>query len=102
MFFILCGLILIWAITATVMVIHNPFPFPDRGHRCFGVRSEHARQTVVRVIETTSGLKERFTFDFGPTHQTLMWDGCTVINYLEDNDKPGSAISLAVSDPRAA
>lgn len=92
----------LWALVATMMVIRNPFPFPDHGHRCFGVRSEQARQTVVQVIEKIGGLQERFTFDFGPTHQTLMWDSSTVINYLEDDDRLGTAISLAVSDPGTA
>lgn len=106
MFTALWVLTLIWAIVATIMIIRNPLPFPDRGHRCFGVNSEFARKTVIQILEITGNLKERFTFDAGPTHQTLLWDGHTVINHLDAeasfDGRSGTAISLAVIDPRAA
>jgi hypothetical protein len=104
---VLCILTTIWAVVATIMVLRNPLPFPDRGHRAFGVPDERARQIVVNLLYETGSLKERWTFDSGPTHQTLLWDGFTVINHVDEafqreRDLPSTAISLAVKDPQAA
>ena len=95
---------LIWACIATLMVVRNPFPFPDRGHRCFSVRDEKARQSVVKTIEAVSGMRARFTFDFGTTHQTVFRDGTTTILHVEPNSPPfetlpANVISLAVAAP---
>jgi hypothetical protein len=105
-------LILIWALAATLwaaavtfILVRHPLPLPDRGHRAFALASEEARLTVLRVLRE-SGLKEWFTFESGPTRQTLLSDGYTVLNHLDKSDSglgdlPGNAISLAVRDPRA-
>ncbi len=86
--------------------VDNPLPIPDRGHRAFGVADEHAAITVARVLEETSDLREKFTFDPGPTHQTLMSDGYTVImrldSELRDAGMTGNAISRAVESPLLA
>lgn len=97
----------VWAVIATAMLIRNPLPFPDRGHRSYALPSEETRQVVLKVLRHIGGLKERFTFDAGPTHQTLMWDGYTVLNYVDQDHPdvgrlPGNAISLPVKDPRLA
>ena len=94
----------IWALAATVMQFRNPLPFPDRGHRAYGVPDERARQVVVRVLQEVTPLRERFTFDSGATHQTLMWDGFTVIHYLDADvqkarNLTGNGLSVAVDDP---
>ena len=94
----------IWAIAATAMHFRNPLPFPDRGHRTYGVPDERARQAVVRVLEQVTPLRERFTFDSGVTHQTLMWDGFTVIHYLDAEEQKarhlsGNGLSVPVDDP---
>jgi hypothetical protein len=94
----------IWAIGATAMHIRNPLPFPDHGHRAYGVPDEKARATVVKVLQQVTPLRERFTFDSGSTHQTLMWDGFTVIHYLDSDiqkarNLTGNGLSVAVDDP---
>lgn len=97
----------LWAIVVTIMLVRNPLPIPDRGHRAYALPSEQARQTVLKVLSEVGGLKERFTFDAGPTRQTLMWDGYTVLNHLEPTDPhlnrlPANAISLPVKNPLRA
>ncbi|SRR6266404_3669118 len=94
----------IWAVAATLMHICNPLPFPDHGHRAYGVPDEKARAAVVRVLQQVTPLRERFTFDSGATHQTLMWDGFTVIHYLDSDiqkarNLTGNGLSVAVDDP---
>ena len=94
----------LWAIGATGMHIRNPLPFPDRGHRAYGVPDEKARQTVVNILQEVTPLRERFTFDSGATHQTLMWDNMTVIHYLDSDIQKarsvsGNGLSVAVDDP---
>jgi hypothetical protein len=96
----------LWALVVTIMLVRNPLPLPDRGHRAYALPSEDARQTVLRVL-SEMGLKERFTFDAGPTHQTLMWDGYTVLNHIDENALelnrlPANAISIPTKDPRSA
>jgi hypothetical protein len=110
MFFVLClfsALSTLWAVVATFLLIRNPLPLPDRGHRAFAVPSEEARRVVLKVLGQVGSLQGRFTFDAGPTHQTLMQDGYTVLNYLDSTNPrlsrlPGNAISLAVKNPRSA
>jgi hypothetical protein len=97
----------VWAMMVTVMLLRNPLPFPDRGHRAYALPDENARKTVLQVLSEIGGLREHFSFDAGPTHQTFMWDGYTVLNYIDQTDPeiaklPGNAISLPVKDPRIA
>lgn len=97
----------LWAIMATMMLVRNPLPLPDRGHRAFALPSEESRGIVAKILKEIGGLESRFTFDAGPTHQTLMWDGYTVLNYVDPSSSwikrlPGNAISLPVKDPRAS
>jgi len=97
----------LWAVGATAMHIRNPLPFPDRGHRAYGVPDEKARQTVVNILQEVTPLRERFTFDSGATHQTLMWDNFTVIHYMDSDiqkakNVSGNGLSVAVDDPTAS
>ncbi len=99
------AVLFVYAVIVTVFCFYrNPLPFPDRGHRGFAVPSEKAAKVVVEIFESI-GLSERFTFDSGPTHQTLMWDNATVIMQLDQSVRDlGLApnfISLPVSNPRA-
>ena len=104
-------LLIIWAVLATVWAIiftflffHNPLPFPDRGHRVFGVKDETTRAVVVKIIEQSCGKKSRFTFDSGDIHQTILHDGYTSVHYIDD--KPENiapcGISIAVKNPLAS
>lgn len=94
----------IWAAVSTILHFRNPLPIPDKGHRAFGVPDDRARKTVVKVLQEVSHLSEQFTFDSGATHQTLMWDGFTVIHYLDPEIRKarnltGSGLSVPVKDP---
>lgn len=97
-------IILAWAVTVTFFCfMWNPLPFPDRGHRCFTVPSENAAKVVATILGKLGGLPERFTFDAGPTHQTLLWDNTTVIIWFDPSvPEKGDAISVVVSDPKAS
>src|SRR5256885_2259702 len=95
----------LWALIVTIILFRNPFPFPDRGHRAYGLSSEEARKAVLKVLREVGGVKEHFTVRAGPTHQTLMWDGYTVLNYVDTtnlgtNQLPSNAISIPVGDPQ--
>lgn len=98
----------LWALVITVMFFYrNPLPFPDRGHRIFGVPNEKARHDVVNLLREVSSLRARWTFDSGEVHQTLMWDGLTSIHYLDsetqrDRNLLGTGLSVPTSDPQAA
>lgn len=103
----LWGVTIMWAATATILLIRNPLPFPDRGHRLYGVKDDHGRQIVVEMLRRVGGLDERFTFDSGATHQTLMWDGFTVINYVDRRLEEAlgvssTGLSIPVADPHNA
>lgn len=97
--------VIVYAIIVSFFLFYkNPLPFPDRGHRCFSVTSEKAAQTVVKILDNYAGLSERFTFDAGPTHQTLLWDNTTVIIRMDEEfrkrgDFSLNALSVPVSDP---
>ena len=102
-----CVCVFVWAITVTIFFfIRNPLPFPDRGHRCFAVPNEQAARIVVTILGKIGGLSERFTFDAGPTHQTLLWDNTTVIIYhdqlIRDQGLPPNGLSLVVKNPKAS
>jgi hypothetical protein len=94
-----------WAIVMTCFLFYrNPLPFPDQGHRLYGVPDDKARQVVVQILEEVGGLDEHFTFDAEPVHQTVMWDGKTVIAYFDKEAEsiPQNGMSIAVSNPRAS
>lgn len=74
-----------WAVVATVLYLFNPIPLLDEGHRAFGVPDERAAKALVE-LPGNFGLGERFTFDVGPTTQTLLDDGRTVIIQVRIRD----------------
>ena len=78
-----------------------PLSFPDKGHRLFGVQDERAAQTLVAIL-AENGLKKKWAFDAGPTHQIVMDDNMTVIAWFDEaaSKLPKNAISVAVDDPR--
>ncbi|MEK9182324.1 MAG: hypothetical protein AAB781_01895 [Patescibacteria group bacterium] len=92
----------VWAITVTIFCFYrNPLPFPDRGHRCFAVPNEKAAIVVVGILDKIAGLPERFTFDAGPTHQTVLWDNTTVIIRHDYQGHPApNGLSVVVSNPK--
>ena len=103
----LFAVVLVWAVAVTIFCfVRNPLPFPDRGHRCFAVPNEHAAKVVTTILGKLAGLPERFTFDPGPTHQTLLWDNTTVIIHHDGNiHEQGLApngLSVVVSSPKAS
>ena len=98
---------LVWAITVTILCfVRNPLPFPDRGHRCFAVPNEQAARVVVTILGKLAKLPERFTFDPGPTHQTLLWDNATVIIHhdqaIREQGIASNGLSVVVSNPKAS
>lgn len=99
---------LIWALLVTILFFYrNPLPFPDRGHRIFGVPNEKARHDVVELLKKVSALRERWTFDSGEVHQTVMWDGFTSIHYLDpeiqkSRNLMGSGLSVPTNDPQGS
>src|SRR3989338_1103344 len=98
---------LVWASAVTIFCFYrNPLPFPDWGHRCFAVPNENAAKVVAGILDKIVGLPERFTFDSGPTHQTLLWDNTTVIIHhdktVRDQGLSPNALSVVVSDPRVS
>jgi hypothetical protein len=95
-----------WAVTASVFLFYrNPLPFPDRGHRCYPVPSEHAARTVVTIFRDVVKLPERFTFDSGAAVQTILWDNTTAIMQFSPAIRalgiPLNSISVAVDKPVA-
>lgn len=103
----LFAITLIWAVAVTIFCfVRNPLPFPDRGHRCFAVPNEQASRVVVTILAKLAGLPERFTFDPGPTHQTLLWDNTTVIirhdQVIREQGIATNGLSVVVSSPKAS
>jgi len=90
----------LWAGFVTFcLFVYNPLPFPDNGHRAFAVRDETAAKVVVKIL-SDFGLSEKFTFDAGPTHQTLLADNMTVIiRHDAGSSLAPNGLSLAVKDP---
>ncbi len=80
-----------------------PLPFPDRGHRLFGVRDEKAAEAVIAVLGE-NGLTKKWAFDAEPTHQVVMSDNMTVIAWFDEaaSELPKNAISVAVDNPRSS
>ena len=96
-----------WIIAVTIFCFfRNPLPFPDRGHRCFAVPDKYASEVVVAILGRIAGLPERFTFDAGPTHQTLLWDNTTVIISHDNNTRAHgfapNGLSVVVKDPKVS
>jgi len=93
----------IWALAATLMLFfRNPLPFPDRGHRTFGVPDTRAQKTVVKILADV-GLPLRFRFKSGPLDQALLWDNTTVIHFMDPSfNHSGNGISVVVPDPGLA
>jgi hypothetical protein len=94
----------VWAAVASVFLLYrNPLPFPDRGHRCFGVRDDAAARAVASILGEIGGLPERFTFDSPGVRQTLMWDNATVLLQLapatRDLVMARNGISVPVATP---
>src|SRR5260370_37592381 len=101
-FFALWFLTLLWACAVTALLIRNPLPFPDRGHRLFSVPDDRARQTVTTLL-TRAGLKPRLRFRIGPSDQTVFSDNATVIHcFTATSGANGNGMSLVVSEPTAA
>lgn len=103
----LFAIALVWAVAVTIFCfVRNPLPFPDRGHRCFAVPNEQAAKVVATILGKLAGLTERFTFDPGPTHQTLLWDNTTVIIQHDDDIREQglapNGLSVVVSNPKAS
>lgn len=100
---IACILLGFWAVATTLMLFfRNPLPFPDRGHRTFGVPDTKAQKAVVSVL-TKFGLPLRFRFKSGPLDQALLWDNTTVIHFLDPRlNHSGNGISVVVADPESA
>ena len=103
---IIVVVLLAWAVLATFfLLLRNPLPLPDRGHRCFAVKDIQAQRIVASILKQF-GLPERFTFTAGPTHQTLLWDNTTVIIRHEGDVRAEglepNAISVVVPDPLSA
>lgn len=93
-----------YAVVITIFCFYrNPLPFPDNGHRLFAVVNEEAAKAVVTIMDIVGGLPERFTFDPGTTHQTVLWDNTTVIIYHDEDMKkkglPLDGISIEVDNP---
>ncbi len=79
-------------------------PLIDLGHRAYGVADEKTAQLTAQILDSVCGLRERFTFDAGPTHQTLLSDGQTVIMRLSEELRTGSkmtgnALSVVTRNP---
>ena len=102
----LFAIVVAWAVAVTIFCfVRNPLPFPDRGHRCFAVPNEQAARVVVAILGKLAGLPERFTFDPGPTHQTLLWDNTTVIIHHDKDSESRPApngLSVVANDPKAS
>ena len=98
LFLLVCGLLV-----ATLVYFKGPIPFRDIGHRIFLVPNDKAARAVADVLGRTADMGERFTFDSGPTHQTLLSDGGTVLMSFDeemyDRGLAMNGMSYAVSDP---
>lgn len=102
-------LLLVWAITATILLWRNPFPFPDRGHRLLGVATDEAGIVVLRMFRKLR-LPAFTSFDLVANEtrlsaQSVLVDGMTVVHALHPTlraQMPATGISLPVSSPRAA
>ena len=87
------------AVVAIGYTIFLKTPLNDRGHRCFAVPSEQAAKVVAEVLGQ-SGLREQFTFDAGPTTQTVFSDNLTVLIWHEEETSGPNGLSMAVANPR--
>jgi hypothetical protein len=101
---VLFGLVTLWAVAATVLLLWFPKPLRDRGHRTFGVKDRKAQAVVGTTLETLGGLPPRFHFTLGFTDQLVLSDASTVLHLLDecvrtDPNLTGTGISVVVKDP---
>lgn len=83
-------------------LIRNKIPILDYGHRCFGVRDESTVKLLLCLLRRF-GLRENFTFSPGPTHQTVLNDGTTVLMYFDEEWKtklPPNGFSVVSRNPK--
>jgi hypothetical protein len=104
-------LIVGWAIAvAEWVLLRHPTKLPplfERGHRGYEVNDPETRLALIGLL-ALGGLKPAMRFEIGPTDQTLMSDGYTVVN-LHDHSNPdptasfsGTFVSLVNDDPDGA
>lgn len=90
---------------AILLHFSNPVAFLFQGHNCWAVKNEDAAKAVGTIFSELLGLKEKFTFDPGTTHQTLFEDGRTVLishdNSMNGIKLPPNGRSFPVKDPNA-
>ena len=87
-----------------LLVTHGPVRFTFGGYCSYEVPDEKAARALLKVT-TLAGLKEKYTFDAGGTHQCVLSDGVTVLQWLDQAERDagasGNSRSLVVSDPQA-
>ncbi len=82
-------------------------PLFEKGHRGYEVPDQDSRKALLEVL-ALGGLKPVMRFKIGPTDQTLMNDGYTVVNlhdhtHLDSTAKfSGTFISLVTDNPEYA
>lgn len=87
-------LMVVFAIS-TLLLYTKAVPFPDLGHRAYGVEDARAAKAMEGILSTFLGDPVK-RFDAGPTHQIVFKDG-TVILWLDSDFK--KKYSLASSAP---
>ncbi|HUP66168.1 MAG TPA: hypothetical protein VM557_12900 [Thermoanaerobaculia bacterium] len=101
--FVFVAVLVAWSVL--LVTGRNPLPFPDRGSRIFSASSKEAKEAVVALL-AEHGIGERFQFNTGGVHRSIMWDG-TIINVpapeiLEKLGSPAASIGLVARDPVAS
>src|SRR5205823_5724470 len=81
------GLIVAALVGIAIGILASKSPYiiailDDQGHRAFGVPNEKARDVVLHIL-AKNGFRKWKSFSAGPTHQTVMMDGRTVINMVK-------------------
>ena len=99
-----------YAILATLvaggylLVTQGPVRLTFGGYCSYEVPDERAARTLVKVT-TLAGLGEKYTFDTADSHQCVLSDGVTVLQWLDPQAREaggnGNSRSLMVSDPAA-
>ena len=94
-------LVILFAST-TVLLYTKALPFPDLGHRSYGVENATEGRAMEDVFKLFLG-EPIMRFDAGPTHQIVFKDG-TVILWLDSDFKEhyhlsSSAPSFVCEDP---
>ena len=87
-----------------LLVTQGPVRFTFGGYCSYEVPDEKAARALLKVT-TLAGLKEKYTFDAGGSHQCVLSDGVTVLQWLDPEEREagasGNSRSLVVSDPQA-